>query len=448
MSAVDGIWTYLDALNKHGARVRISVSQTRDKAAHLVARQRGFFALFDQGVVSITNFATGVIIGRVCGKAELGVYTLAWTLLTMATGISSTLTSTPYTVFGPLLGYSRRRRYLGSIFVHQVAMSGALALALITVAALGSWQMWFSAGIASVLNTVAGIILLISLRDFVRGVSFADLRIGSALVVDVTACLVQGAGLLLLLHFNALNSYRTYIVIGVSSAVAVGGWMVFRWPSFRINIRLCTKDGARNWRFAKWVLGSGLLGTFAMYVYPWLLTAFHGTSATGIWAACSAIVAMGNPVILGLSNYVGPRIHNIYASSGTAAMQRSVYNSSVMLAALLLPITLILAFFGERIILAFYGKAYAGTSAVVLLLALNMLVSGASFPFSRGLFSLDCAKADMLVNIVTIVLLFTVGIAMAKSYSLFGAAAALLGSTIITTAIRIGVFARQARCNA
>jgi len=33
------------------------------------------------GVVSATNFATTLIIARLCDKADVGVYYLAWTLL-------------------------------------------------------------------------------------------------------------------------------------------------------------------------------------------------------------------------------------------------------------------------------------------------------------------------------------------------------------------------------
>ena len=61
----------------------------------------GVVALFDQSLVSITNFATALLIGRVCGKPELGVYTLAWTLLSMVTELSGALITTPYTVLSP-----------------------------------------------------------------------------------------------------------------------------------------------------------------------------------------------------------------------------------------------------------------------------------------------------------------------------------------------------------
>ena len=84
--------------------------------------RRGLLALGDQGLVSITNFATALLIGRVCGKPELGVYTLAWTLLSMVTEISGALITTPYTVFSPQLSRFRKSRYLGSLFVHQAGL--------------------------------------------------------------------------------------------------------------------------------------------------------------------------------------------------------------------------------------------------------------------------------------------------------------------------------------
>jgi O-antigen/teichoic acid export membrane protein len=110
-----------------------------------------------------------------------------------------------------------------------------------------------------------------------------------------------------------------------------------------------------------------------------------------------------------------------------------------------MPVVLILAVWGERIVTGVYGKAYGGSAAVVLLLAVNMLISSLMFPYSQGLFSLERAKADTLVNVVTVALLFTVGIAAIKSYAALGAAAALLVTSGITALIRVGVFAREIR---
>jgi O-antigen/teichoic acid export membrane protein len=176
-----------------------------------------------------------------------------------------------------------------------------------------------------------------------------------------------------------------------------------------------------------------------------MLAAFHGTSVTGAWAACSAIVALGNPILLGLGNYVLPNISNAYATSGVAAMQRQVHRSSLLFAVLLLPFVVVLAAYGDRLIIAIYGTTYSGTADVLFLLAADMVIRSIANPYSQGLFSLECAKADTLVNVLWVALLFTVGIAAVKFYAALGAAAALLVSSGVAALIRIGVFAREIR---
>jgi O-antigen/teichoic acid export membrane protein len=411
----------------------------------ILRKSPGFVALCDQGLVSATNFATGVIIGRVCGKAELGVYALAWTLISLTTEISAALTTAPYTVFNPRLGDYQRSRYLGSVLVHQLLLSLAFALTMLAGVALGSWRGWLPNGVSSAVTTTAGVILFIGLRDFVRRVSFAELKTGVALLVDVIACFIQAGGILILLHFGALTVPRTYALLGVSSALVAGGWLILHLGRIRPGARLYGRDLERNWRFAKWILGSCILSQFARYLYPWVLAAFHGTSVTGLWAACAAIVALGNPVFLGLGNHALPNISNVYARSGTAAMQRQVHRSCLHFAVLLTPIVLILGGWGEHITIAIYGRAYAGSAAVIFLLALNMLIGSLMYPYSQGLFSLERAKEDTLVNVVAVILLFTVGIAAVKFYAALGAAVALLSSSIITAVIRVGVFAREIR---
>ena len=445
MSSAPDILEDLAALESRRARARTSIQAMLGKSAVLAGRHQGFLTLCDQGVVSATNFATGVVVGRVCGKAELGAYTLAWTLMALATGISATLTTTPYTVFGPQLNRRRRSRYLGSILVHQSVLSMMFVLAIVVGAVLGSWRGWLSNSIFRVMMTTAGVIVFFSLREFVRGVSFAELRISWALSVDIIACLIQAAGMFVLFHFGALTASRTLALLGISSAVAAGAWLALHRGAFRPDTRLFVRDLARNWHFAKWVFGSGIVSQIARYMYPWLLVAFHGTSVTGTWAACTSIVAMGNPVLLGLGNYIFPKISTVYAVSGIAAMKRYVHRSSLLFAVLLLPVVLVLAGFGEPILTGVYGNAYAGAAGILLLLAATLLVNALANPYSQGLFTLECAKADTFVNVVWVTLLFTLGIPAVKWHAALGAAATLFVTSSATTAIRIGVFAREVR---
>jgi hypothetical protein len=161
------------------------------RAATWARSSLGFIALCDQGVVSVTNFVTAAIIARVCGKGEMGVYTLAWTLLTLATDISGPLTTMPYTVFAPQLTQDRRRQYLGSILAHQLVLSLVFAFTMAVGANVGPWR---RSSVSGVVTTAAGAIVFVSLRELVRRVSLAELRIVWALAVDVAACATQAGG--------------------------------------------------------------------------------------------------------------------------------------------------------------------------------------------------------------------------------------------------------------
>lgn len=80
------------------------------------------------------------------------------------------------------------------------------------------------------------------------------------------------------------------------------------------------------------------------------------------------------------------------------------------------------------------AEAYADSAGVVFLLALTMLIAALTYPYSRGLFSLECANADMFIGVIAVTLLLTLGISAVKSYAAFGAAATMLVSGNVTQA--------------
>lgn len=423
---------------------RYSLTRILEPLRPLAARYRGLAALCDQGVVSVTNFLTAMLIGRACGKAELGIYTLAWSILSLANGISATLITSPCIILGPHFTSSRRRRYWGSLAVHQATLSFAIALALSATAGVSVWGRWSSSGLTSALFSISLVIVFISLREFVRTVNFASLRTASVLAIDLAASFAQVGGMMVLLRLNALSASRTFAALGIVAAIVCVVWLGLHRHEVRLDPRLFLPDLKRNWAFARWLLGSAIAWQIATYFYPWMLAAFHGTSATGDWATCAAVVAAANPIFIGLTNYISPKIANEYASGGVTQMERYIYRCSLMFAGLLLPFVLATAGTGRYLIERIYGSSYDGATIVILLLALNMLVNSIVTPFAQGLFNLNCARADMVVNLINVVLLFTVGVPVVKFYGATGAAFALVGSNAILACVKIAIFKREA----
>jgi O-antigen/teichoic acid export membrane protein len=266
------------------------------------------------------------------------------------------------------------------------------------------------------------------------------MRIGWALSLDIVACVSQAVGIGVLANSGSLTAQRALLVVSVSAAVATAMWFAWHRHAFRFDRRLVRADLKADWNFAKWIFASAIAWQSATYLYPWLLAACHGVAAAGVWAACSSIVASANPVLLGLNNYVSPKIAGAYAAGGNKALGRTVRRSSAMVALLLSPFVLALAIGGDRIMAGVYGDKFTGTSGVVLALAVNMLVGSFSFSYAQGLFNLNRAKTDMSVNLVSIGLLFGIGTMVVSSYGPLGAAMALLASGSISAVIRAVLF--------
>lgn len=401
---------------------------------------RGAMALFDQGVVSVTSFFATILIGRTCGKSDLGTYMLAWTILSVSSELSGALITTPYTVFSPRMSELQKRRYLGSILVHQTALLLLFTVLMATLLFAGYAVGWLAKGMAIPFAVCAAVLTPLGLKEFVRRVSFAQLRLGSACAVDVAASVLLFAGMLTLAVTRKLNIAGTLLLMGISAGLAAGAWLWWYRAEFRFQPSLLYPDLVENWKLSRWVLGSGVLSAAARYSFPWMLAAYQGSSATGLWASCTSLVSICNPLVIGMSNYALPRISIVYAESGRLAMRRKVNSFCALFALSLFPLALGLSLAGERLVTHIYGPAFAGTSAVLALLSWNLLLNSTTNPYSQGLFTLNRAKEDTVINGIWVVLLFSAGIFAVRWYSALGAAVALLASSLATAAVRAGYF--------
>lgn len=425
------------ATEKAGVRIRLArVVRSVLSEAEL---SQGFFSLADQAVASITNFSTGVILARCCTKEEFGLYMLGFTVILLATDIQTSLIATPYMVYAPRLQGVRHALYSGSALVHQLAFSMLTMLAVAGGAVVTSFGMG-PRGISRVLAVLSMVIAVIMVREFVRRLCFAQLKLKSAFVFDLCVGAGQIAGLLLFARMGWLSASHAYWVIGSACAAGVIWWLWADRKFYRPRVGASLADLRRNWSFGKWVFASGILWTASTNVYPWLLAFFHGAAAAGTFAACLGVVAASNPLLLGIQNLVGPKIAHEYAQFGAVGLRRLVLRISGIIAIPLSLLTFVLIIWGDQLIGLLYGDRYTGNGQVVAVLACNLFVAGVSFGFSRALFAVERADLDFRLNLAAMVILASLGLWLVHSYGPLGAALGLLTAIFVTSAVRATVF--------
>jgi len=182
-----------------------------------------------------------------------------------------------------------------------------------------------------------------------------------------------------------------------------------------------------------------------MNFYPFILEYLKGTASVGVWGACFAMVALGNPLLMGGQNFLGPKIAAVYAADGAAVLRTFVLKASLAYLAPLLLFCTVLWFIGGGLVVWLYGAKYAGNGWIVFTLSLNLPALALTFTFSRALFVIERADVDFAVNFVALFVLLTFGIWMVRAYGPLGAAWGLCVANTAAFATRCAAFLYMVR---
>jgi len=391
-------------------------------------------SLLDQGAVSGTNFLASVLIARAVTREQFGLYELAFTILTLALNVQTSLISTPYTVYSPRLSGAEQRRYSGSTLIHQFGIALLCAVCLLAAGAVLRLGLG-PAGLGGVLQVLALIITFVLLREYVRRVCFAHLRMRTALAVDCVAGVLQLGGVALLFARGALSVERGYMLAGVGGLA--GGLLGLAAVRGLLELRpaRAASDLARNWRLGKWTLASVVGATASAELYPWFLAVFQGTDATGVLAACNRVVFLANPFLLGMMNFLAPRAAHA-CSRSRRELDRLVLCSTGFMLVVMLVFFAATALLAETLLGLLYGSRYSGWRLAVAVLALRHVVAALNVPVNAGLLAIERADLIFKSYLIGAAVSFGLGIPLVRAFGVSGAVWAMVASTTATVVFR------------
>jgi len=401
---------------------------------------RGMLSLTSQGINSANNFVSGIILGRLCPKEEYGLYALGFSLIVMITDFQSALISTPYMVYSPRLNGDDKRKYAGSTLSHQLMFSALVSLMLL--AGLGAvYSGMAPQNFTRVLEILAIVIVFIMLKDFIRQMCFISLNVKAALILDSVSASIQIGGLSILAYFRLLSADRAFIVVGIACGVTSIAWLFANKGFFMLRKEMILRDFQHKWALVKWMTASQLLWTSSMGLYPWILATYHGVKANGEWAACVSVIMLGNLVCVAVQNMLGPKIIYVLAREGISEMRGMIFKSAILFVLAMSLVCIFFVVFGNPLVVLFYGHKYEGNGYIVSVLALNLVMSSATFPFSRGLFAMERADLDFMINLVVIITLLF-GVWLVRAFGPLGAAYGLFIANALSVLLRGIVFNR------
>ena len=395
----------------------------------------------DQAIVSGTNFVTSVIIGRLAGADDLGIYSLGMSVVFLARGVQDQLVTAPYQVRCQTRSGLRRAAYLGSTLTHHIALSLLVVLAFIGLAAavrLGVGPV----GLKSVVWVLAAAAPTLLLREFLRQIAFAHLKPGLACTLDAVVAVTQVGGMLAL-------AYSGLLTVGGAIGISAGGcllaalaWFCLKPERVRVVPGHLWRDWTENWDFGRWALASQLVGGAGLYLLPWVVALVDGIQETGLLAAGWTLVGVANAFVVGLASYLSPRAARAYAVGGVAALRSVLWMTAGLF-------SLSLGLFSVGAIVAgslaaglIYGDQFADAGPIVAVLAVTLWINSMAITAGNGLWAVGRPEANFKADMASLGVSAIVTVALVPSFGATGAAVALLAAGTADTLMRLHILRR------
>jgi O-antigen/teichoic acid export membrane protein len=404
----------------------------------------GALALIDQVILGAANFATLLLLGRLAGADELGLFSLVMSVFYLILAVQESLVTIPYTVIVARLEGIARLRYSG-IALRQSTVWSACIGAILALVAL---SLYFVGSDSSLIRVVAAFALVVPLwlvREFGRRYLFAHMQLTKLLAMSVVGATTQLMALSVLAFTNQLSAATALFAVGTGNGVAGLGWLWLSRGAFRFNRSRSNYFLLKHWVFGRWILASQGTNVLASNVMLWIVAFWLGPTATGIFAACDSILRFANPIVVSLNNILTPWAAIGLNKGGKAELRRIVWKATTVLVLFLSAFSLLTAVTGGWILNHSFGAVYAGSWATLVVLSINQLIAKLSIPAGRALLVLDRSSINMAAEAAGLLTSLAAAPLLIPRYGILGAACSLLAGSAAMSGVNIATYVAASR---
>jgi O-antigen/teichoic acid export membrane protein len=403
------------------------------KAAVLARSRKAILAIVDQGVVSVLNVLTLVVIGRWSTATDLGVYSLAASVIVLLGSLVEALITGPYVVHLARMR-DRMDHYTGSMVAHSAAC-GVLAASMLALVASCVGLSHSPSPIGGALWPLSAVAIPVIARETARRHAMAHNAPLKALVLDGGIAIAQMVLLALLAHQRAITSTSVLLALGLTSSIgALTYWVTLR-RGVRFHREDVLADLRLNMQIAGWLFGSQMTMIAQMAAGQWAVALTQGAAETGRLTAAISVAMVANPVVTGFSNLYLPEAARLVYLKGIAALRRSAFSLGRVLAFCMLSYCVAMHYAGLLLMRLIYARHYVETGVLVLLLSVAFSARVIGMPVYIGLWVMHRSKVNFVINVISWAAIAGTIVAL-RRYGLAGAAIAIMSGEAATCAAR------------
>lgn len=328
---------------------RAGAKTSNDLSDPARSSRRSVWALADQGIVSLGNCATNILLARSLAVAEFGIFALLLEAMLFLNSLQAALVIYPLSVRGAILDRDGLRRLAGSCLTITLALAMPLGLAVIFA---GNAVNSLATGLLCAIALCAG-----QCQETLRRAMMAHGGQRRALPGDAISYLGQAALMLILSAAGALTVNGAFAIMAITSIAAVIAQSIQIGPHFAFRPRELMQTGRDFWQLGRWVLMGNLTAIVTTLGCSWTLVYFHGADAVGQFQALANLMKLSNPLTICMAGLIVPAAACAFRTDGLDAAKSVARKYGLLTAAVLAPYFLLLMILPTTSIHLLYGSS-------------------------------------------------------------------------------------------
>jgi O-antigen/teichoic acid export membrane protein len=156
-------------------------------------------------------------------------------------------------------------------------------------------------------------------------------------------------------------------------------------------------------------------------------------------------VLLSNPVIMAVSNILGPRVAHARVTGGHGAVAAITWNAARLLLIVTSCFCGLLILFRQQVITLLFGAEFARDTSVLIVMSFSALAWGLSAAMGIGLTALERPQINTRANVIGLVVTALTALLVSQSFGALGGAIALLLGSLTLVAIQTAAFLKLTR---
>jgi len=397
------------------------------------ALKGSFFSIFDQGIVSFSNFTCGIILARALAPEGFGQYSLYLATLMLAAGLQNSLITGPVRVLGVKQSAEEMRSFLQIQFKLQVILN------IIIIFFLVSFFYIFKIGDFS-LNLIFCIcIFLWQLLELSRVINLTQFKLYDLIVIDFTVHAVRlGALLFISFYTSLINNFYAFLILSLSCFCGIILFFIKNKNEFQNQINIDLIDTTiSNWKFGRWLLLETLVYNVSTQIYLYLTAMLVDTASVGALSAVQNILNVFNVLLLGLISFITPHARHLLIKQGYDAWKRCLLKVGIGLFSFSLFVCLVISLYRIDLLKFIYSDQYIYYAFLVPICSITLIFRVVNTVFSVAFRTALFPEIGFYSKLFSAVLTIIISYPLLMFYGVIGAAIGLLTTQMIWTVVYV-----------